>query len=61
MEYTEQLTALNQVQREFGKSGFTDNHPHYRLVGFVRGKNIIAAIGETWAQAMDALREKVGK
>jgi hypothetical protein len=61
MEYTEQLKALNQVQREFGKSGFSDDHIHYRRVGFIRGGKPFWAIGDTWQAAMDALREKVGK
>ncbi len=61
MAYSEQQTALQNVRTIFGKTGFTENTIHYRRVGCMVGRREVWAIGDTWNEAIEALKVKVGR
>lgn len=66
MKYTPQETALGKVQALYGvygdrsrEYGFTEDHEHYRKVGCYKNGHKYTAVGETWDEAITALRAKV--
>lgn len=59
MSWSPQQYALDRVQREFGDTSFTEDHEAYRRVGTRQDGRTLSAIGETWDQAIEALRAKV--
>lgn len=60
MADSEQEAALRQVQAIYGKDGgFTEDHVHYRLVGFKKKQDRMWAVGDTWKQALENLAFRV--
>ena len=60
MEDMEQEQALEQMQKEYGAASFTEDHQHYRRVGYrPTKKTVVSAIGETWTDAMARLKERI--
>jgi len=55
MAYTRQEAALQTVRTIFGKSGWTEDTVNYRRVGCLQ----FTAIGDTWNNAIEALKAKV--
>lgn len=53
-----QERALLRMQKIYGDTAYTENHLHFRLVGFKRDGKRPFAIGDTWAQAMERLEGK---
>jgi hypothetical protein len=58
MTYTEQQKALKMV-KEIWPNGFTEDHIHYRRVGYKDGPKTFSCIGETWNEAIEGLKAKV--
>jgi hypothetical protein len=52
---TEQSKALAEMHTAYGPNVFTEDHEHYRRVGFRRGGKTFSAIGATWRDAIDML------
>jgi len=59
MGWTEQEVALNQAQRLFGRTAYTENHMNYRLVGVGKGKSKVFCIGQTWDEAITGLERRL--
>lgn len=59
MAFTQQQTALARVTELFGKGSFTSDHVDYRRVGCTIGEKWFSAIGSTWDEAIEKLKEKV--
>ena len=56
---TEQQAALGEVKAVFGPMSYTEDHLGFRLVGFyTNGHQCVQAIGATWEQAIERLKEK---
>jgi hypothetical protein len=58
---TGQEIALEKIQGIHGKSGFTENHIHYRCVGYKEGRLPILGVGDTWEQAFENLEKRKRK
>ena len=59
--YTEQQRALGIVQGLYGRSGFTHDFTDHRRVGcLVNGKRVMCW-ADTWDEAIEALKVKVGR
>jgi SLT domain-containing protein len=56
--YPTQVSALNYVREKYGQTAFAVDHQNYRMVGYERGGKTISAVGQTWDEAIEALRKK---
>lgn len=60
MSYTEQQKALEELQKLFGRTAFTQHYQNYKRVGFHPTRKVtLSAIGETYEVAVEALKVKV--
>jgi hypothetical protein len=58
---TPQEAALAKLQELHGKSAYTRDHMHFREVGCTFMNQYFSARGNTWAQAIQALENKLRK
>ena len=58
---TKQEIALEKIQGLYGKSGFTEDHVHYRCVGYKDGRLPIIGVGDNWEQAFVNLERNRSK
>lgn len=56
---TEQEKALKKARKLYGTSAFTEDTINYKRIGFVKDKQIVTAIGDTWIQAFESIKEKL--
>lgn len=61
MAWTQQERVLTEAKKRFGPTAYVEDHLNYKLVGYGRGPNKVFGAGDTWQQALDALKEKANR